>query len=190
MIRPAKLSDAQYVIPILLQIFDEMELTALAEVSNEALSQMLIAAFKEPTYRYGYRHMLVYEDDDTNEILGLAVGYPAQLEANIDDALAPYFQMIGLPSETRLFSNDESRPGEWYLDSLAVAPHAQGRGIGSQLLSFLPEYLKKQGQSILSLSVDLKNPLAKKLYVRHGFVEDGYTMIDRHKYDHMIKRLD
>ena len=150
---------------------------------------MLIAAFKESAYRYGYRYMLVYEDELTHKVLGLMVGYPAEFEATIDDALTPYLKIAGLDSKTRLFANDESRPGEWYLDSLAVAPEAQGQGIGSKLLEFLPTHLKKQGQTKISLNVDLENPLAKKLYLRHGFKENGQIMIDSHTYDHMLKEI-
>ncbi|WP_419298893.1 GNAT family N-acetyltransferase, partial [Acinetobacter calcoaceticus] len=66
---------------------------------------------------------------------------------------------------------------------------AQGRGVGTALLKALPDYLKQRGEKIISLSVDLQNPGAKKLYERMGFVKKGELMIGDHRYEHMVKAI-
>ena len=63
------------------------------------------------------------------------------------------------------------------------------REIGSRLLEALPKLAKKANRSVIGLSVDEKNPKAKKLYERHGFKVVGQRMISGHLYDHMQKNI-
>ena len=74
-----------------------------------------------------------------------------------------------LDASTRLFIDKETFPDEWYLDSISVSEDFRGQGIGSRLLEALPKLAKKANRSVIGLSVDEKNPKAKKLYERHGF---------------------
>ena len=187
MIRQATIEDAQSVLPIINIVFEEMEMPLFQEIPLENLFKILKQAFEMPEYRYSYANTLVYEED--GEILGIIVGFPEEKEAHIDDVLAPLFPQIGLPEETRFFTDKEAQPGEWYLDTLAVAEHAQGRGVGTALLKALPDYLKQHGEKMISLSVDLQNPGAKKLYERMGFVKKGELMIGDHRYEHMVKAI-
>ncbi|WP_261807317.1 GNAT family N-acetyltransferase [Lapidilactobacillus luobeiensis] len=189
MIRPAVLTDAPQAMPILMQIIHDMEIPIVQEIGETKTEALFEAAFAAPDYRYGYRQMLVYVDDATQNVLGICVGYPAAKEATIDAALQPYLAQFDLPSELRLFTDVEARPGEWYLDSLAVAPAAQGQGIGGQLLDFLPAWLKEQGETVISLNVDLGNPKAKQLYSHHGFKKTGEIMIGAHRYEHLQRAL-
>lgn len=190
MIRPATLNDGPEVVHLLLQIFDEMQLPSLAHTSNKQLAQLLEVAYTNPSYRYSPTYTTVYTDDETNHVVGVCVGYPHKLEAKIDDVLTPYLASAHLPATTRFFSNDESQPGEWYLDSLAVAPSHQGQGIGGQLLDYTPQLARKFSDvKTISLNVDWENPLAKKLYLRHGFYKQGEVIIGNHHYDHLIHQL-
>lgn len=187
MICQARPSDGPMVVPIINIVFEEMELPILQSIPNQKLFQLLEKAFEIPEYRYSYAHTLVYEQN--GEILGIAVGFPAALEATIDDALTPLLKLIDLPESTRFFVDKETQAGEWYLDTLAVAPHAQGQGIGSQLLKALPELLRQKGESKMSLSVDLNNPDARRLYEKMGFEAADNLMIGAHEYTHMVKKL-
>ena len=62
--------------------------------------------------------------------------------------------------------------------TIAVAPWAQGRGVGSQLLSALVEAVAERGAGQLVLEVRADNVAAQRLYARHGFeriaVRRGY----------------
>ncbi|KRM21159.1 GNAT family N-acetyltransferase [Latilactobacillus graminis] len=187
MIRQATISDAKSVLPIINIVFEEMEMPLFQKIPLQDLFSILEQAFAMPEYRYSYANTLVYEED--GQVLGLVVGFPEEKEAHIDDALAPLFPQIGLPATTRFFNDKEARKGEWYLDTLAVAKHAQGQGVGTKLLKALPTILKERGEKVISLSVDLQNPKAKKLYERMGFVKQGDLMIGSHQYDHMIKTI-
>lgn len=189
MIRPAKKTDADDVVPILMQILNDMELDVIADIGADKVQELLIKAFENPDYRYGYQQVLVYVDDQTDHVKGICVGYPAAAEATIDDALTPYLKQFGLSEDMQLFTDVESKPGEWYLDSLAVAPDAQKQGIGGQLLDYLPEYLRAKGEMLISLNVDFGNAKAKRLYVHHGFSSDGELMIGSHHYEHLIRKI-
>lgn len=189
MIRPAKKTDAEQFVPIVMQILNDMELKVIADIGADKIQDLLVAAFVEPDYRYGYKQALVYADDQTDRVLGICVGYPAAKEATIDDALTPYLAKFGIPEDTQLFTDVESKPGEWYLDSLAVAPEAQKHGIGGQLLDYLPDYLRQKGETTISLNVDFGNAKAKRLYLKHGFVSDGDLMIGSHHYEHLVRPI-
>lgn len=62
---------------------------------------------------------------------------------------------------------DETLPGEWYLDSLAVFSEFQGQGIGRQLLRRAVNSAPKGLTPTLLCSKN--NPAAKRLYLSEGF---------------------
>ena len=76
----------------------------------------------------------------------------------------------------RLYRREEA--GYGFIDertpelSIAVAPEARGRGVGTQLLVALIEHARDDGIDALSLSVEADNP-ALRLYERLGFVRVG-----------------
>lgn len=69
-------------------------------------------------------------------------------------------------------------PDEAFVQTLAVAPHAQGRGLGRRLLEALLAEAQRRGQHAVSLEVRADNEPAQRLYARHGFqrsaVRRGY----------------
>jgi len=69
-------------------------------------------------------------------------------------------------------------PDEALVQTLAVAPAVQGRGVGAQLLVALLEEAERRGQRTVSLEVRADNAPAQRLYDRHGFtrtaVRRGY----------------
>ncbi|WP_299775977.1 N-acetyltransferase [uncultured Pseudoteredinibacter sp.] len=52
---------------------------------------------------------------------------------------------------------------------LAVAPEAQGLGIGSKLIDYAAGIAKEHGYAGLALDVSMENPAAQRLYERLGF---------------------
>ena len=70
--------------------------------------------------------------------------------------------------------DDETAPGEWYLDSLAVFPEFRGRGVARRLLSAAASLAAAHGLPA-ALLVDKSNPKAERLYrsVGFGYVEDA-----------------
>ncbi|MGR3741555.1 GNAT family N-acetyltransferase [Companilactobacillus sp. DQM5] len=188
MIRQAKKEDVNQVLPILKQIFDDMELESFKKIGNEKLFLMLEEAFKLPNYRYSYENILV--DDVDGKVVSIAAGYPAELEDHIDDPLIALFDKYGVDNNLNMFADKESWPGEWYLDSLAVHPDMHHMGYGKKMLEFLPDYVEKKGEKILSLNVDVNNIPAQKLYAKMGYKKVGELYIGSHLYDHMQLNLD
>jgi ribosomal protein S18 acetylase RimI-like enzyme len=60
-----------------------------------------------------------------------------------------------------------------YLGTLAVAPQAQGQGVGKQLLAQADDYARKQSCSHLKITVLSARPELVAWYERHGYVQTG-----------------
>ncbi|MCI2032428.1 MAG: GNAT family N-acetyltransferase [Lactobacillus sp.] len=187
MIRPAVPTDAEAVVPLIDIVFEEMEIPALMKLPKSTLYPIFERAFLLEDYRYGYPQTFVHENK--GRVDGILVGYPHAKEAHIDDVFAPLLPEIGLATDAELFPDTETYPGEWYVDTLAVADEARGHGVGTALLTGVEPLLRARGERLLSLNVDQVNPLAEKLYKRVGYRKDGELMIGSHRYNHMLKPL-
>ena len=64
-------------------------------------------------------------------------------------------------------------PDEAFVQTMAVAPSAQGRGLGARLLEALLAEAERRGHRTTSLEVRADNVPAQRLYDRYGFVRDG-----------------
>jgi len=64
-------------------------------------------------------------------------------------------------------------PHESYVQTIAVAPDAQGHGLGTRLLAALVEESHRRGCKRLDLEVRADNDAAIRLYERHGFSRIG-----------------
>jgi ribosomal-protein-alanine N-acetyltransferase len=64
-------------------------------------------------------------------------------------------------------------PDEAFVQTMAVAPVAQGAGVGAQLLVELLEEAERRRQRVVSLEVRADNDRAQRLYERHGFTRTG-----------------
>jgi ribosomal-protein-alanine N-acetyltransferase len=64
-------------------------------------------------------------------------------------------------------------PDEAWVQTMAVHPAAQGRGVGTLLLAELLDEAARRGQRTVALEVRADNPTAQRLYARHGFLQTG-----------------
>ena len=64
-------------------------------------------------------------------------------------------------------------PDEAFVQTLAVAPAAQGQGLGARLLDDLLAEATRRRQRVVSLEVRADNAAAHRLYERAGFVRSG-----------------
>jgi ribosomal-protein-alanine N-acetyltransferase len=62
-------------------------------------------------------------------------------------------------------------PHEAYIQTIAVAPSAQRRGIGTAMLKVLIDETRQRGVDHLDLEVRADNDPARRLYEQHGFAE-------------------
>ena len=72
-------------------------------------------------------------------------------------------------------SRDPTLRSDARILSVAVAPDAQGRGIGSELLRLGLEYLESRGAALVRLEVRPDNLAAIHVYEKHGFKVKGRT---------------
>ncbi len=80
---------------------------------------------------------------------------------------------------------NETGPGENYVDSVGVSREHQGKGIGSRLFRFLIEEYVSRKRTALGLLVDKENPTAKKLYLKLGFEKVGDLVLAGKSMEHM-----
>lgn len=69
--------------------------------------------------------------------------------------------------------DDETRAGEYYIDSLAVIPAMRGRGIGTALLRYGIAHARHMAVKEIVLAVSPDNQKAQRLYRSLGFREGG-----------------
>jgi len=77
------------------------------------------------------------------------------------------------------------KPGECYIEHIAVMPGFQGMGIGTRLLEFGEEFARSNEFERLTLHVASSNERAIRLYMKMGFRTMGVTrsLITRHLFD-------
>lgn len=131
-------------------------------------SHPLYDVFKELAARtdaqYSYCNALIAEVDGVPA--GAIVGYDG---GRLYELREPLKALIKERQGRELDVEDETAPGEFYLDSLAVLPQFRGCGVGRALLNAAAERAFSMGFERVGLIVDFDNPRAEKLYVSLGF---------------------
>lgn len=103
------------------------------------------------------------------------------LRQPVIDYLASHHNRVYVPE-------DETGPGEYYIDSFGVHPNFQGKGVGTALLQFVIDvYVHQQGQT-LGLLVEETNPGAKRLYRKLGFEPVGERVVFGKRMEHLQVR--
>jgi ribosomal-protein-alanine N-acetyltransferase len=64
-------------------------------------------------------------------------------------------------------------PHEAYVQTIAVTEAAQGRGLGTELLTRLIDEAMRRGSEHLDLEVRADNETAQRMYRKHGFTQTG-----------------
>lgn len=67
------------------------------------------------------------------------------------------------------------QPGHFYVGKLAVAPTAQGSGIGRRLLAAAEHYAREHGKPILELQTRVELTGNQQAFRKLGFAETGRT---------------
>lgn len=133
---------------------------------------------------YSHEHTLVYEDGEG--IGGSATAYDGaqliQLRQPVLTYLAEHYG-FGRAIEP------ETAGGEFYLDTVSVAAHKQGRGIGKLLIAATIDRAEALGHQQVGLLVDAHNPDAKTLYQRMGFEVVDKKSFMGGVYEHMTIKI-
>lgn len=164
--------------------------------SNNTLDdfyQMMVNLVLMDDSQYSWRNTLVAVDDEATNgdveyapIAGVIVGYDGgdlhRLRRRFLDAAQQFLKMDHSQMD------DETEPGEFYVDSLAVYPEYRGRGIASALLLKMAHRAAADGLP-LALLVDKGNPSAERLYTSLGFVYANDAMWGGHEMKHLVRLI-
>ena len=117
---------------------------------------------------------------------GLMVAYDGARYRRMRDITFPLIRMYVGDDYHQM--DDEASPGEYYLDSLAVLPQYQHKGIASALIKEMFRQRDEAGIPLATIAVDPDNDTAYRLYTRHGFSHDGQINVFGTTYDRLVNR--
>ncbi|WP_340019213.1 GNAT family N-acetyltransferase [Paenibacillus sp. FSL H3-0457] len=184
LIRPARIEDADQVIPLLYQAIGDIAYALAGEADHEKAMQILQEFYVQENNRISYRHVTVMEQDGL--IAGILVAYDGGEADRLDQ---PILDRPERSREEKYALVKETRPGEYYLDTLSVSEAYQGQGIGRALMAAFEQQGRDLGHSQVSLIVERDNGRALMLYERQGYVKDDVIVIAGHEYNHMVKPI-
>jgi ribosomal protein S18 acetylase RimI-like enzyme len=163
-IRAAKKEEAQQIAQLMNLAMLEITYQFIGEEDLAKADAFLAYFIARENNQYSYENIFVAEED--GDLLGQISLYDG---AKLKALRQPIWDKIKADRNVDYCSEDETKAGEIYLDTLAVSPLAQGKGIGKLLLQFvIEEFVDKQNR-VLGLLVDKDNPHAKRLYEKVGF---------------------
>ena len=144
----------------------------------EDFHRMMMSLVELDDSQYSYRNTLVALVD--GQLAGCLVGYDGKdlrrLRKRFIEKAAEYLE--------RDFSDmdDETRAGEYYLDSLCVKSVFRKRGIATKLIQ---EAIRCHGSQPVGLLVDHTHPWAERLYRAVGFEFINETSWGGHAMNHL-----
>ena len=166
MIREAIPSDAEHVVPLIIQAMGELAAKFANSNDPTIIFNLFEHFFQQKGNQYSYENTLVFTVDE--EILGAINAYDGglllSLRNNFIDYLSDHHPLKNLDPQP------ETQQGEFYLDTISVHPKAQGKGIGKALIKAGINWGEQLGHRNIGLLVDQNNKRALKLYEKSGFI--------------------
>ena len=183
-IRQALPEDAPSIAPLIFDAIGDIahRLTGASIYSN------VIAELEELVRATDNRHTYLntFVAINNQEILGIIVLYNGKIGREFDGNLMKKLQKK-FSTSTQI--DIEAYDDEYYIDTICVAPHVRGLGIGTKLLYFAEQQARALGYKKLSLNVEEEKTKARQLYERQGFVITEPWEIIGEKFYHMVKGL-
>jgi ribosomal protein S18 acetylase RimI-like enzyme len=165
LIRQALPEDSEAIAKLLVLPTGEVIRKLIGEKNQASAEEFLMHFIGKADNQYSFENCYVAESD--GEVNGVLLAYDGaqlvKLRKPVLDFIQEHFGEVPAVE-------DETEAGEFYIDSIAVSPAHQGKGIGSELLQHIIH--QKTGET-LGLLVDKTNPAAKRLYLRLGFEPEG-----------------
>lgn len=184
-IRKAKQEEASIIAPIILLAMEDIVYSFIGEKSKKKAVSFMSTMISQPHNQYSYQN--AYVGIENEKIISAAIVYDGsrlpELRKPVADEICQRFNRDFHPE-------DETEPGEYYIDSIGVHPDFQGKGFGTEFFRFLiEEYVLNAGQT-LGLLVDKDNPAAKKLYLKLGFRYVKDKILEGKEMEHLQIRRD
>ena len=182
MIREAKPSDAQFVVPLIIQAMGELAGKFANSTDPDIIFNLFEYFFQQKENQYSYQNTLVFTTND--KILGAINAYDGglllSLRKKFIDYLNDHYHLKNFDPEP------ETQKGEFYLDTISVHPNAQGKGIGKALIKAGINWGKQLGHYNIGLLVEQDNKRALKLYEKMGFITQNEKQFMGGLYYHMV----
>ena len=184
MIRPAQSTDAPAIARLIILAMGKLA-AKFANSNNEQKQLALFEYFVTQTgNQYSYNNILVW--DEAGEACGMIIAYDG---AKLNELRKPFLQYITTQLGFTGQPEDETQPGEYYIDCLAVAPGHQGKGIAKKLIKALFERAAGLNHQLVGLLVSKGNDKAKKLYTDLGFEVKGEKALLGGFHEHLQYRV-
>jgi len=185
MIRIAKPGDARAVAPLIIQAMGELANKFSNTTDATKTLELFEYFFSQKNNQYSYENTLVFEEN--SQILGSLNAYDGDKLIELRKNFADYLRIHNNVED--FYSEEETEAGEFYLDTISVAPSAQGKGIGKQLIDAGIKWAKKKGHKKVGLLVEVENEKALRLYQSKGFSIQNKKEFVGGLYFHMIIKL-
>lgn len=163
-IRPALQSEAFKIAELMNLAMLKITYQFIGEDDLQKANAFLAHFIAQENNQYSYQNIFVVEENDA--ILGQISMYDG---GRLKELRQPIWDKIKADLGEDYWAEDETQAGEIYIDTFAVSPLAQGKGIGKQLLQYAIDEVVVKQKKVLGLLVDKENPDAKRLYERIGF---------------------
>ena len=176
-LRRATVADARFIAENVLRALhidetDDSHIEHLADISR-----------REDTL-YSWRNATIALFDGVPA--GLMVAYDGARYRQMRDITFPMIRMYVGDDYYKM--DDEACSGEYYLDSLAVLPEFQRRGIASALIKEMFRLQEEAGIPLATIAVDPENDTAYSLYLKSGFSKNGRITVFGTTYDRLERK--
>lgn len=166
------MNDSKSIATCLLFAMEEIVYKFIGKIDFQKAEEFMNYFATKESNQYSYQNCWIAEED--GKVIAAVNVYDG---AELKQLRQPIIDYIKSNFKRELEIEDETRAGEYYIDSLGVRPEHQGKGIGSKLLqSLIDEHVIKNGRT-LALLVDEENADARRLYVRLGFQSAGKQIL-------------
>lgn len=179
-IRKADREDSAAIATCLLLAMEDIVCEFIGQRDPNKAKEFLLHFIEQEHNQYSYQNCFVAEDD--HQVIAAVNIYDG---SQLNQLRVPISQYIKTHFNTDFNPEDETQPGEYYIDSLGVNPNLQGKGIGATVLKFLINYFVIQNGKTIGLLVDEENPKAKKLYLKLGFKSVGQKILVGKRMEHL-----
>ena len=165
-IRPATEADAALIAQVVAMAIGDEE--GVRHYCGEQYLDVLADIASQSDTQYSWQQTLVAGVD--GEAVGAVVGYDGGELSRLREGTYGVIRKTIAEAQPII---DETEAGEYYLDSVGVLPHFQGRGIGRVLVAAFCSKVFAEGHQRVGLIVDRENPRAESLYASLGFRRVG-----------------
>lgn len=174
--RPATIHDATFVATIM------MEAVGLPVMERaESPRPDIVELCRRSDTLYSYRNAIIAQVGGT--LVGGLISYDGH---GYHETKRHTFSLVTTPLDfDPTTMDDETRQGEYYLDSAAVLPSYRGQGLGRLIIEQGVAMARERNLQAV-LACDPHNAGALALYTNIGFKQEGEMFIFGHQYLRMV----